>query len=67
MATDRQLWMSWSDQDGGWLAAVYGSSEKREDIEGRIARDTEARGRNRFALRPVRVTIHLADDVGIKP
>jgi hypothetical protein len=62
MSTDRDVWMAWSDQDGGWIAAIHGSG-KREDIEYRIARDVQAYGRNRFEVRPIRVTLHLADDV----
>lgn len=63
MSTDRQLWMAWSDEGEGWIAAIHGTSEKRADIQWRIDQDTKKRKGNRFGTRPVLVTVHLQDDV----
>jgi hypothetical protein len=55
----RVLWMAWTDQNGGWLASIHGSSQFETYIQQRIDRETEEYGSNRFDLRPVRVTVHL--------
>lgn len=57
-AETRDMWVSWSDQDGGWIAAL-GNVADRKEVESRIAAEVQRTGFNRFELRPVRVTLHL--------
>lgn len=58
----RETWMGWADEGSGWLAAIHGSG-KREDIEWRIERAIKDDGSNRYGIRPIRVTLHVAEQL----
>lgn len=55
----RDLWVAWSDEGGGWIAAIHGARKTCEDISDAISREINEHGRNRFFLRPVRITAHI--------
>lgn len=55
----RDLWVAWSDEGGGWIAAIHGARKTCEDISDAISRDIKESGGNRFGLRPVRITAHI--------
>lgn len=57
-AKTRDMWVAWTDQDGGWIAAIGNVADCKE-IESRIAAEVQRAGFNRFELRPVRITLHL--------
>lgn len=57
----RVVWMAWCDEDEGWIAALYGSTDTKQEMQENIERIAKQLGRNDpdSGVRPVRVTVEL--------
>jgi hypothetical protein len=55
----RVFWMAWHEEDDGdaWIAALYGSTTTKEQMQDTIARIDKEYGRTN--VRPVKVTVEI--------